>query len=51
MLIMNTEINKNKTYTREEKTPVVKKTNQNDKVSLNGIFNQIVQKIKDKHLN
>jgi hypothetical protein len=51
MLIMNTEINKNKTYTKEEKTPIVGKTNQSDKTSLNTIFNQIVQKIKDKHLS
>lgn len=48
---MNTEINKNRTYTKEEKTPLVKKTNQSDKVTLNAIFNQVVQKIKDKHLN
>jgi hypothetical protein len=45
------DINKNRTYTKEEKTSLVKKTNQSDKVALNAIFNQIVQKIKVKNLN
>lgn len=45
------DTNKNRTYTKEEKTSLVKKTNQSDKIVLNVIFNQIVQKIKDKNLN
>lgn len=44
------ENNKNRTYTLVEKTPIVKKTSQVDKVTINNLFNQVIQKIKDKHL-
>lgn len=45
------ENNKNRTYTMVEKTPIVKKTSQNDKVAINNLFSLVIQKIKDKHLS
>jgi|LauGreDrversion4_2_1035121.scaffolds.fasta_scaffold402200_3 hypothetical protein len=48
---MNTENNKNRQFTRVEKTPIVKKTTTTDKVVINNLFNTVIQKIKDKHLS
>jgi hypothetical protein len=48
---MNTENNKNRTYTKVDKMPIVKKTNESDKITINNLFNQVIQKIKDKHLS
>lgn len=44
------ENNKNRTYSMVERTPIVKKTTQVEKVSINNLFNQVIQKIKNKHL-
>lgn len=43
--------NKNRTYTFVEKTAIVKKTSQTDKVAINNLFASVIQKIKDKHLS
>jgi hypothetical protein len=48
---MNTETNKNRTYTETERTPIVKKTTVSDKLIINSLFNSVIQKIKDKHLS
>ena len=48
---MNTQINKNRTYTETEKLPIIKKTTVSEKQSINSLFNTVIQKIKDKHLN
>ena len=46
-----TENNKNKKYTKREKTGLVKKvTNVNDITTLIQKSNMVVSKIKDKHL-
>ena len=47
---MNTEINKGKEYSGNEKLPIIKKTTEQDNIALNVIFTQIINKIKDKHL-
>jgi hypothetical protein len=48
---MNTETNKNRTYTKVDKISIIKKTNESDKSTINNLFNQVIQKIKDKHLS
>jgi hypothetical protein len=48
---MNTETNKNRTYTETERTPIVRKTTVSDKLIINSLFNSVIQKIKDKHLS
>jgi hypothetical protein len=47
---MNTEINKGKEYSGNQKLPTIKKTTEQDKIALNLIFAQIINNIKDKHL-
>ncbi len=45
------ENNKNRTYTKVEKTPIVRKVNNTEKTIINNLFNTVIQKIKDKHLS
>jgi hypothetical protein len=44
------EVNKNRKYTKSEKTPVVKKTTTQEKTELNSKVTTIVNIIKQKHL-
>lgn len=51
LIVKDMNNNKNRTYTFVEKTAIVKKTSQTDKVVINNIFASVIQKIKDKHLS